>query len=347
VASLHDVIFRVDASAATGGGHLMRCFSLAEALAARGARCRFFVGPEAEAVLGSLQERPDEVVVAQDPDAAAVDVRAGLIVVDHYGYTAEMERRLRDRGAILAVIDERLDRRHDADLIIDQTPGRSVDAIRPFVPAGCEILVGIQYALLRSQFAAARSLGPIRPISDESGPRTIFVSMGLTDPTDATSLVLRSLVPLRERIRVTVTLGSGAPHLSAVRTFVSANSWVSLHVDPPRIWELMAAADLAVGGAGGSAWERCCLGLPSVVLTLADNQSANAAALQRAGATVLGSVDAVDEAGLRTAVATLLDHPQNRARMGQAAAALVDGRGSGRAAERLLARAETMRRLRA
>ena len=36
--------------------------------------------------------------------------------------------------------------------------------------------------------------------------------------------------------------------------------------------EIMSKSDLCIGAAGSTAWERCCLGLPTITLVIADNQ---------------------------------------------------------------------------
>jgi spore coat polysaccharide biosynthesis predicted glycosyltransferase SpsG len=46
----------------------------------------------------------------------------------------------------------------------------------------------------------------------------------------------------------------------------------------------MSLADLSIGAAGGTSWERCCLGLPTLLVILAENQAAGAKALEASGA---------------------------------------------------------------
>ena len=46
---------------------------------------------------------------------------------------------------------------------------------------------------------------------------------------------------------------------------------------------LLSEADLAVGAAGVSSWERCCLGLPTLLLPVATNQLGIADNLVSAG----------------------------------------------------------------
>ena len=101
--------------------------------------------------------------------------------------------------------------------------------------------------------------------------------------------------------------------------------------------KLMVEADLAVGAAGSTSWERCCLGLPTVVLVLADNQEAGARALVDSGAAV--HVQTCDEANLgalKSAIIDLEKSPTTLATLAAAAAKVVDGQGVRRSHARII-----------
>jgi len=159
----------------------------------------------------------------------------------------------------------------------------------------------------------------------------VLVGFGLTDPGSANLKAIRALSRFSE-LEIDVIVGGVAPSLSALR-----RTGVRLHVDASNVAELTAAADLAVGAAGVSSWERCTLGLPAVTLIVADNQRPNAVALAQAGAArVLGAAEAVDEAEIAAAVAELIADASARSAMSRAAAGLCDGRGAERVAQALL-----------
>ena len=50
--------------------------------------------------------------------------------------------------------------------------------------------------------------------------------------------------------------------------------------------EVMAGADLAIAAGGSTNWELAFLGLPSMIITVAENQSAIAQQLGKMGVTV-------------------------------------------------------------
>ena len=68
-------------------------------------------------------------------------------------------------------------------------------------------------------------------------------------------------------------LGGRAPYLNSVidkAKLLSLN--IEVTVDADDMAQRMVDADLAIGAAGSTSWERCCLGLPTVMMVLADNQ---------------------------------------------------------------------------
>jgi UDP-2,4-diacetamido-2,4,6-trideoxy-beta-L-altropyranose hydrolase len=289
----------------------MRCLTLAGALAGRGWRCAFIANAEAEQVVPLLARQ----------ERVADFTRADLLVVDHYGLDAAYETAARGRARAVMAIDDLADRRHDADFLLDQTLARDAHAYRGLVPPGCTLLLGAEYALLRPEFARARAAG-LRARAELS---RVLVSLGATDPDNATGAVLDAIAASGLGLEIDVVVGASNRHQSAL-----ARANARLHVNPPgeRLVELMSGADLAIGSGGISAYERCCLGLPSLLVVLADNQAGNAEALRRAGAALPMSIGALRESLLAMKADALQ-------RMSRAAAAVCDGLGAVRAADAL------------
>jgi UDP-2,4-diacetamido-2,4,6-trideoxy-beta-L-altropyranose hydrolase len=191
------------------------------------------------------------------------------------------------------VIDDLADRPHDCDVLVDQTPGRPAIDYRPLVPPDCSILTGSAYALLDRRFSTVRAGARRR----DGVVRRILVSMGATDPRGATLDVLAALQLVKLGIPVDVVLGGASPHQAEVRAAAGRLSPPALvHLEVDDMATLIDGADLAIGGGGVSALERCCLGVPSILLTLAENQRRNAATLSQMGAALI-----VEESGLRDA----------------------------------------------
>lgn len=330
-------VFRCDGSAEMGGGHLRRCLTLAEALQAEGWRCAMATTAASLAVLPRLADAVEILLMDEAgcrgprPEADAIGrrfPRCDWLIVDHYGRDAAFERACRSFAARILVIDDLADRPHDSDLLLDQTLGRRAADYCGLVPPGCQMLIGLAYALVRSEFARQRAAALAKPMPTRP-PYRVLVAMGLTDPGNLTARALQALAACPVPFTADAVLGAAAPGLDAVRQLATQLAYrLRLHVDPPQMAAVMAAADLIIGAAGTSSWERCCLGRPSIALVAADNQRLIAAELAAAGAAHVfadGSTPAV--AALAAAVAGLLNDPQRRAAMASNAARLCDGAG--------------------
>lgn len=308
------VLFVCDGGPEIGGGHVMRSLSLAQALIEAGAACAFLDGPAVSSVLDAFA--PPEVLRVTDPAAYPCD----WVVLDSYRATLDEEAGWRTASR-LAVIDD-LGRAHEADLVIDPSFGAHPSAYGPV-----RAVTGPMYALVRPAFAALRQQALSRRADP---PRRALIAFGLTDVGGITARALDILLPLAEGVALEVVTGSGAPSLPQLRK-MAASGAVHLHVDLRDMAALSARADIAVGAGGGSIWERAVLGLPSIVLALAQNQVPMTRALDEAGALMESDPD-----GLADVWRRLLSDADLRHSLSVNSAALCDGLGAQRAAQAIL-----------
>ena len=337
------MLFLADCGPEAGGGHVMRCLSLARALMDRGAACAIVETPEVGRVLDAFAAPGIERLAAgggrlHELVGAARDHagrwRAHVVVVDHYGLAAGQEQFL---GAVIAVIDDLADRAHRCGLLIDPSLGRNARDYERLTPAGARILTGPAYALLSPVYAQARAeiLAGRRP---DIPPRRLLVSLGLMDLKGITGRVLHLLEPQLDGLQIDVVVGGQAGSLPWLRRLASRDPRLRVHVDTVRMASLIGEADVGVGAGGSSTWERAALGLPSLSVILADNQRALALELDRRGACL-----AVETAGaslaeaLTSAFGRLLEDGALRRRLSESSAAVCDGQGAARAAEAVLA----------
>jgi UDP-2,4-diacetamido-2,4,6-trideoxy-beta-L-altropyranose hydrolase len=353
--------FRADASLDIGIGHVMRCLTLADALKQEGSECHFICRQHQGHLLETIRRRGHKAhaLPAADERSSAptgqeqlpahaawlgcewrtdaaqtrkilADIEPDWLVVDHYALDTNWEGEARPFCRKLMVIDDLADRPHTCDLLLDQTLGRTPEDYRGLVGNTCTILAGSGYALLRPEFAAWRD----RSLKRRSRPELhhILVSMGGVDPRNVTGEILEALAgsPQAHGCRVSVVIGSRAPWLVKVQEQARTMPFpTEVHVDLGDMARLMASADLAVGAAGTTSWERCCLGLPALVLVLAENQRSSAEALERAGAAV--TLDA--GRGLISELRSALDQYgryEKLLALARAASGIVDGNGANR-----------------
>jgi UDP-2,4-diacetamido-2,4,6-trideoxy-beta-L-altropyranose hydrolase len=256
---------------------------------------------------------------------------ADWLVVDHYALDARWERSVRGRCKHLMVIDDLADREHACDLLLDQNLGRVADLYTELIPQGCRVLAGLDYALLRPEFAALRaeSLAHRR----DRGLRKILVTMGGVDLNNATGKILDALAHCQLPVdcEIQVVMGPHAPWLMSVTEKAATLPWqTEVLVNVRNMGSLMAEADLAIGAAGSTSWERCALGLPAFVVILAENQREAAGLLVASGAAELFELDQAFQANFSASLHRLIDAPSRLRLLSNSAAALCDGQGTGR-----------------
>ncbi|MBV9510568.1 MAG: UDP-2,4-diacetamido-2,4,6-trideoxy-beta-L-altropyranose hydrolase [Caulobacteraceae bacterium] len=334
------ILFFADAGAVVGGGHVMRCLTLAGAVVRQGGRCAFAAPPAAAAVLEVFAGPEIERLPLPDgrPDRLATPIAeltrdwgAQGLVIDHFGFSRGEEAVVRAVVRRLLALDD-LKREHTCDLVLDSNLDRTA-ADYP----GVGSLTGPGFALVRPEFAALRPAALDR--RKAGGPvRRTLVALGLTDVGGITGRVVQAILPALGDETLDIVLGGRAPSLADLRSLAARDGRLTLHIDSRDMARLTAEADLAIGAGGSSVWERCCLGLPSLTLVLADNQKGAARALEDRGATLRLDVAEADvDARLAEAYRKLVGDTPRRQAMVEAASAICDGEGADRVAERLLA----------
>lgn len=271
--------------------------------------------------------------VTQVEDAAAcaailAKVNPDWLIVDHYALDSRWETALKPHYRKLMVIDDLADRPHICHVLLDQTFGRDAGDYQPWVPAGCTLLCGSRYALLRPEFAQLRSYSLQRRANPQL--RQLLITMGGVDKDNATGQVLEALnaCALPDECLITVVMGATSPWLGHVRLQAEQMPWsTEVLVGVSDMAQLMADSDLAIGAAGATSWERCCLGLSTVMLVLAENQLQIARGLQQVGAVqVLHDPLQIHES-LPDLLRPLLSSTERLSVMSQAAASIADGNG--------------------
>jgi UDP-2,4-diacetamido-2,4,6-trideoxy-beta-L-altropyranose hydrolase len=350
------VVVRVDASIEMGMGHLMRCLSLARALADNGASVFFLLRSHAAGLAPLIEGEGHSVRLLPDPDrgpdAPAADGTAHAhwlpttwqkdaeqtleaidrigpvdwLIVDHYALDARWERIQRQRVSRIFAIDDLADRNHDCDILLDQNLVLEMEGrYRGLLPTTCKLLLGPRYALLRPEFAERR-----KSLARRSGKVSrIFVCYGGSDPSNETAKALAAIKRLPGNpLPMDVVVGLSNPHASSVATLCEELPGAVLHRGAGNVADLMGRADLAIGAGGVMCWERCCLGLPTVAVDIAGNQVDALTALVAAGALVhLGAAASVTEEGMAHALDSMLRNAGRLRRMSEAALGIVDGEG--------------------
>lgn len=307
-------VFRVDSSIQIGTGHVMRCITLANHLKSKGHQCIFISRAHDGHISSYVLDNGHKLYLNNNFECSNAGKNANewndhahwlgvdwsidaiefieiikiekpdWLIVDHYAIDSNWEDMVRPFIKKIFVIDDLQDRSHNCDILLDQTFGRKDIAYKNKVPSHCRILCGSKYSLLRKEFQKLRDESLLKRESPKLG--NILVNLGGIDKDNYTSLILKNLksANLPSSCSITIVMGENAPWISCIKKIASKMPWkTDLKIGVNSMAEIMTRADLAIGAAGSSTWERCCLGLPTIQLAIAKNQKFISDSLHKSG----------------------------------------------------------------
>lgn len=337
--SVGTLVLRTDATVAMGTGHVMRCLALAQAWQDEGGDVVFAMAQTTAAVADKLRAERCHIAAVQAVPGCAQDAAqtaeiarghaARWIAIDGYQFDSEYQRSLKESGFRLLCVDDTGQSAHYfADLVLNQNvhANESTYAKRE---AYTRLLLGSRFAMMRREFGSWWSWQRLIP---QTG-RKILVTMGGSDPDSFTMIVLRALQMVNlEGLEAIVVAGGSNPHFDLLEDYCKRSLIrVSLLKNASNMPELMAWADLGVSAAGTTCWEMCLLGLPMLLVDLAENQRPSAVALQQRKVGVhLGSSRTVSVEEIASQMKRILLSKDQRSEMSERARVLVDGRGAHR-----------------
>lgn len=287
-----NIVIRTDSSLEIGTGHVMRCLTLAKQLRCNGADisfiCRDFPGNSIYFIqqqgfkvftLTTLnkQHNLQWTINQWDKDAAETkeilntfNKTVDLLIVDHYGLDSKWEYEFRKSIKNIMVIDDLANRPHDCDLLLDQNYYLDMqNRYNGLVSDSCFKLLGPNNVLLRDEFLSIE----VEKVNRNGSINNILIFFGGTDPTGETMKVLKAVKELnRCDIEYTVIVGVANPQRKEIQQICRQMPNVTFHCQVTNMAELMKKSDLAIGAGGSTTWERCYLGLPSIVVIVAENQ---------------------------------------------------------------------------
>ncbi len=317
-----------------GTGHVMRCIALAQSWQDSGGRSVFVMAGSTPAIEARLREEGIEIEHlgarvgtskdAQDTLQFARSKTADWIVVDGYQFGPAYQQAIKTAGFKLLFIDDYVHAEpYSADLVLNQNVKANRDLYSNRDPS-TRLLLGPRYAMLRREFRPWRNWQREIPAVG----RKILVTMGGSDPDNLTAKVIDAIRKL-SGLETVILVGGSNPHAQSLDALIDRES-MRLITDAACVPDLMAWADVAITGAGTTFWEMCFLGLPGILLVVAQNQQSVATAAEKMGiAWNLGNGVEVRASFLAEKLRQLLNSNERRSQS-EKGREVIDGRGAGR-----------------
>ena len=341
-----NIFIRTDASINIGTGHVMRCLTLADELRQKDADINFICREGPGNLINYIGNRgykvhqlPGDIDIETDKRLISkilskYETKPDGLIIDHYDIDISYESPLRDHVKKVMVIDDLANREHDCDLLLDQNYSKIDNRYNGLTPENCIQLLGSEYAMLRTQFRKARESLRKR----DNGVNRILVFMGGADSKNITSKALRAIHMLdRSDIVVDVVIGNLNPYYNEIKILTSKIPNTSYHHNVENMAELMTSADLCIGAGGTTIWERCCVGLPTITIILAENQKNISENLDKEGVLInIGWYHNVTENSIKEGIEGLIGNPQKMDSMCDKSRRLVDGEGVNRVCDAMI-----------
>lgn len=329
------VFIRADASNQIGTGHLVRCATLAQNLKELGYRITFLCLALSQELSNWMKERDLAVLeVHDDRPPFPLGIEPGKddwLIVDHYGWESSLESAHRSVFKRILVIDDLANRKHDCDLLLDQNYFSDAQSrYQNLVSNKCRLMLGPGYALLRPEYARLRQVS-----KPKNGTiKRILVSLGGSDPNNDTALIMQGLAQLKlPNLKVEIIMGMASKNWNEIKHECDNRGFECHRNVNDMAWRMMHA-DLFIGAGGATTWERLCLGLPSLVFAIAENQKEYSSALAQSGyQRYLGGREEIDADKISQAVEDLIASPDVCRLLSEKSRELVDGLGTARVAD--------------
>jgi UDP-2,4-diacetamido-2,4,6-trideoxy-beta-L-altropyranose hydrolase len=330
------LLLRFDASEQLGLGHAMRCLALAQAWEDSGGHAISAVTTVTPSLENTFETQGVEVVHltgqagslddARETAALRDQVGASWVVADGYDFDSSFQQALKKSGASLLLVDDTAHYEHYyADIVLNQNlHGNERNYVHR--ETYTRLLLGTQYALIRKEFMRWKELKRSFP----KVAKKVLVSLGGGVEKEATSKTINALHGLPD-LDVLVLGGSITDDDALELASPDSRSAIKVQHDFSSMPELMAWADMAVTGAGSTCWEAAFMGLPSLLLVLAENQVAVATSLSSAGVAMnLGWHSEVNQLAIGNEILRISGDATQRRNMSERARELVDGDGASR-----------------
>ncbi len=248
------------------------------------------------------------------------------LIIDHYSLDQTWETLLAPYTKKILVIDDLADRKHHCHMLLDQNLGKTPAHYQNLVPEHYALLLGPEYALLQSQYTELHLRTPPR----KAPIKSILVYFGGSDQYDLTGMTAHAFLQLnRPDILLNVVMGNSYPYKEQLQKLTQTQSNIKLYQNLPSLATFMLQADLAIGAGGSTSWERCCLGLPAIIITLADNQMSIAQELdQRNLARWLGDAEKINIAAIQQALSQVLKEENDLEAWSQRCLSITQGLGA-------------------
>ena len=341
-------VFRLDAGINTGFGHLSRCLSLAEELLNH-ASVTLIVKSDSKLRVENFIQENSIATLKTDLNFLSLNdnwetemkilnqkvvKEKGFLILDHYKVNETYQLTIKDLGIKWLQFDSHANQKFYGNIVLHASPGADTEKYTSLAGnADVKFLLGPEYAIINKKFSDKR-----KRVKAREKLNKIFVCFGGGDDGGVTYNCLRLInKKLFDSLFFHVFINTENQYLNAIRLLSSKHKNIKIHINTSSTEEIMANCDAALIAPGTLSYESSCLGLPMILITLADNQNINAIGWESIGAGInLGEKNNFSKEKLNTAIELLINDPDQLWSMSNNCLSAVDGFGAMRVTKEII-----------
>jgi len=264
------------------------------------------------------------------------------VVLDGYPFGWEYQKAVKESNKQLLVVDDYAHLpRYEADVLLNHN--LEAEKLEYKANKECVFLLGPRYALLRREFLEAK-----QATETPDSAKRLLVTLGGSDPEGVTFRILEGLSRVKgPEMEVKILVGPANPRLEEVKGAAAASGLRCEIVETStKMPVLMAWADLAITAGGGTCMELAFMGVPFLVIALAENQKQVMSGFaNKAAAVALGWHADLEPTRIAAELHALAKDRSRREGFSRLGQALVDGLGAPRVTEVMDPTRVTLRRV--
>lgn len=347
------LLIRLDAGDKFGLGHLARCCSIINEFQSTNIEIilliktdnqekatEFLSGQNGFSEIDSFHFLDRNISMFDDTQTiiSFFEKRNGFLILDHYSIDDDYQKRLRQNRIKWLQFDSHARINIWADILLHGSPAATKERYQKLIQnSQTELLLGTKYSIVGENFRNKRDPNLVRKRLD-----TIFVCFGGGQDCGATLQVLQMIDSQKQNfpsVKYIVVVSSVNTQLIEIKRMADANRQIELYVSSDNVDELMLRSDLAIISPGTISYEAACMGLPMILIPIADNQMMNAEGWPKTGCAI--SLDVLDEIApetLNSAIEEIKNNSERLIQMSSAALNAVDGLGATRVKNKLMSR---------
>lgn len=327
------LIIRADANPQIGVGHLMRCKALGESWET--GKVTLITSCTNDKLLQKIRDEGFDIVSVTNHYPSPIDWKVtsdilssypeAWVVLDGYHFDSSYQYSIKQTHKLIVIDDNAHLNHYYSDIILNQNIHSKNTEYH--CESYTKLLLGTEYNLLRKEFSTRKH----KNISEVG--RHILVTLGGADYENYTLKVINAIRSINiPDVAVIIVVGAENQNSRILEQAIKESNipmWIIK--DSNKMVELMEWADISISGGGTTVWELAFMGVPNLILVLAENQYYVAEESQRYGSGIsLGWASRIMEYQIAGMLVDSMYDPTKRRGMSKRGQQLIDGKGSER-----------------